>query len=122
MKRADDPRHIKRIKLFQELFAFGFHSRTELPYKDVVSRIKKHLAQIDPLIERVAPTFPVEKIAKTDLAILRLALFEFLIEKQQPAKVIIDEAIELAKEFGGEGSPAFINGVLGTLFAARLKS
>lgn len=76
---------------------------------------KSYLSKIDPLIEKSAPAFPLEGIAKIDVAILRLATFELLFEKKEPPKVIIDEAVELAKEFGGEGSPAFVNGVLGTL-------
>ena len=70
---------------------------------------------IDKYIEKAAPEFPVEKINKTDLAILRLAIYEMMIEKKEPTKVIIDEAIELAKEYGGETSPQFINGALGNL-------
>jgi N utilization substance protein B len=52
---------------------------------------------------------------KIDLAILRLAVFELIIENSQPPKVIIDEAVELAKEFGSESSSKFVNGVLGTI-------
>ena len=70
---------------------------------------------IDEQIAKAAPEYPIDKINKTDLAILRLAVYELLIEKKQPPKVIIDEAIELAKEYGGDTSPAFINGALGKL-------
>jgi len=59
--------------------------------------------------------WPVDKLNKIDLAILRLAIYE-LERKKTPPKVIIDEAVELAKEFGGENSPSFINGVLGTIY------
>lgn len=69
--------------------------------------------KIDKAIETSAPQFPVDKISKIDVAVLRLAVYELLFEKSQPQKVIIDEAIELAKEFGGDKSPSFINGVLG---------
>lgn len=70
---------------------------------------------LDEKIQSAAPEWPVDKIAKIDLAILRLAIYELLIEKKEPPKVIIDEAIELAKEFGNDNSPKFVNGVLGTI-------
>ena len=66
-------------------------------------------------IKKAAPTWPIEKLNKIDLAILRLAVFE-LENQQTPPKVVIDEAIELAKEFGAESSASFVNGVLGTIY------
>lgn len=93
----------------QFLFSFDFK-----PSKNAgISHIVKHLRGIDAIIAKSAPEFPVEKIAKVDLAILRLAVYELIIAQKNPPKVIIDEAIELAKEFGGETSSAFVNGVLG---------
>ncbi len=62
-----------------------------------------------------APQFPPEKLNKIDLAILRLGVFELIIEQKEPQKVIIDEAVELGKEFGAENSPKFVNGVLGAI-------
>lgn len=70
---------------------------------------------IDEFIKKAAPEFPVDKINKVDLAILRLAVYELIVEKKEPPKVIIDEAIELAKEYGGDTSPQFINGALGNI-------
>ena len=81
----------------------------------MTKRILPHMEIIDKKIESAAPEFSIDKINKTDLAILRLAVYELLIEKTQPTKVIIDEAIELAKEYGGDSSPAFINGALGNI-------
>ncbi len=110
MKTALDPRHKIRQKLVEELFADDFHRQ------HVSDRAKQIIAQkesIDKIIHESAPEFPIEKINKVDLAILRLAVFELLIEKKEPPKVVIDEAIELAKEYGGEKSPNFINGALG---------
>ncbi len=78
-------------------------------------KVWEEKTSIDPLIAKTAPEWPIEKLNKTDLAILRLAVYEMTIEKKQPVKVIIDEAVELAKEIGGENSPSFINGVLGTI-------
>jgi len=74
-----------------------------------------HLTDIDARIHAAAPEWPVDKIAKIDLAILRLAIYELTVEKKEPPKVIIDEAIELAKEYGNDASSKFVNGVLGTI-------
>lgn len=70
---------------------------------------------IDSAIQAAAPEWPIDKIAKIDLAILRLAACELMIEKKEPPKVIIDEAVELAKAFGNDHSAKFVNGVLGTI-------
>lgn len=115
MKSYSDPRHQNRIKLIQELFALSFKSVSHNPVNKTIFNIKNNLVEIDRLIEKSAPQFPLPNIAKIDVAILRLAIYEMLYEKAQPYKVIIDEAVELAKEFGGEGSSSFINGVLGNI-------
>lgn len=96
----------------QVLFA---HSFQELGTHEAIKKILPHLTNIDKAIATAAPEWPTDKIAKIDLAILRLAAFELIIEKTEPPKVIIDEAIELAKAFGNENSPKFVNGVLGTI-------
>jgi len=72
---------------------------------------------VDGLIAQSAPEWPIEKISKIDLSILRLAVYELTIEKKEPEKVIIDEAVEIAKEYGNESSPKFVNGVLGTILS-----
>ena len=112
MKTALDPRHKKRQKIVEALFKFDFH-------KQPVIRDAKNIIEnsdfINDYIQKAAPEFPIDKINKIDLAILRLAIFELLIEKKQPPKVIIDEAVELSKEYGGDTSPAFINGALGNI-------
>lgn len=113
MKKKSDPRHKKRQTIIQSLFAHSF-LKQETKGKQI-KKISQNIDKIDALIEQAAPQWPIDKIAKIDLAILRLAVFELLIEKEQPSKVIIDEAVELAKEYAGDTSPAFINGVLGTL-------
>lgn len=112
MKTALDPRHQKRIERVQHLFSLGF-TNTEPPDEDIQPIVNK-LANIDKKIEASAPEWPVNKIAKADLAILRLSTYE-LMEGKEPPRVIIDEAIELAKEFGNPTSPKFINGVLGNI-------
>jgi N utilization substance protein B len=112
MKTAKDPRHLKRIKLMQELFSWNFQpKKSSTAIKPIISPLKK----IDKLIAQSAPDRPVEQINKIDLAILRLAVFELIIKKEQPPKVVIDEAVELGKEFGSDSSAAFINGALGKL-------
>ena len=99
----------------QALFSASFENRQFEKQSDL-SLIRKNLESIDKQIEESAPQFPIAKIAKLDAAILRLAVYELSISKDAPPKVIIDEAIELAKEFGSDTSPGFINGVLGTIY------
>ena len=110
MKTSNDPRHKNRQKIIQELFGVEFHTQ---PISQIAEKIIKKKQLIDKTIQDAAPDFPVDKINKIDLAILRLASFELIIDKKEPQHVIIDEAVELAKEFGNDTSPAFINGVLG---------
>lgn len=112
MKTPLDPRHKKRQDLIQELFRAEFHSQKISQDAQKIFDLKEEL---DEQIQKAAPEFPVDKINKIDLAILRLAIYELLIAKSAPKNVIIDEAIELGKEFGGETSPSFINGALGKL-------
>lgn len=120
MKRVSDPRHLKRRKIIQELFASSFIGSSQK--KKLTQAIWVNIDKIDKLISKAAPQFPIEKIVKSDLAILRLAIYELTIDKKEPLKVIIDEAIELAKEFSGETSPAFVNGVLGTVVKKTVKN
>ncbi len=72
---------------------------------------------LDQVIGHYAPAFPVDQLAPMDHNILRLALFEITAQKSTPPKVAVNEAVELAKEFGAETSPRFINGVLGSFMA-----
>lgn len=118
MKTAKDPRHLIRIKVIKSLFAESFAEQKYLP--DLVKIINKNKIEIDDIIQKSAPTWPIENLNKIDLAILRLAVYE-LKEGQVPPKVIIDEAVELAKEFGSENSASFINGVLGTIYSDEAK-
>lgn len=112
MKTSHDPRHRRRQHLVQELFSTQFHTQEVSPEsKDIL----KHVDEIDAKIQEVAPDFPVDKINRVDLAILRLAIYELLFDKKAPQNVIIDEAVELAKEYANETSPSFVNGVLGNI-------
>jgi len=76
------------------------------------------LSQIDQIIEKSAPEWPLDQIAIVDRNVLRIGLFELLFGNREevPPKVAINEAIELAKTFGGESSGRFVNGVLGTVY------
>ena len=71
--------------------------------------------KLDILIADCAPEWPVEQLAVVDRNILRLALWEFAASNESPLKIAINEAVELAKAFGSDSSPRFVNGVLGTL-------
>lgn len=113
MKTPQDPRHKKRQEIVQYLYAQSFtHKKSR---KLLIKPMLEKKEEVDEVIKKIAPEFPIEKINKVDLSILRLAVYELVIDKKQPPKVIIDEAIELAKEFGGDSSPAFINGALANL-------
>lgn len=116
MKRKTDPRHLTRVSAFKSLFSSEFvkgkiDKGTTLP-----GVILKNKSQIDKLITKSAPAWPIEQISPIDLAILRLSIFELVYQpKKEPYKVIVDEAVEIAKEYGNESSGSFINGVLGTI-------
>ena len=71
--------------------------------------------QMDTLIARFAPEWPLDQMAVIDRNILRIAIYEFLVTDETPVKVAINEAVELAKVYGSDSAPRFINGVLGTL-------
>lgn len=84
--------------------------------RDLVEGALKHYDDADGLIGPAAPEWPIDQIATMDLTILRLALYELAFKREVPPKVVINEAVELAKSFGGENSSKFINGVLGTIY------
>lgn len=112
-----DNRHRKRVKIIQELYASSFNHDGSL--SDRSRQILEHSHNFDSEIKKIASKFAIDKIAKVDLAILHLSLFELIIEKKVPPKVIINEAVELAKEMGGDKSPSFINAVLGKIYETR---
>lgn len=82
---------------------------------DLVHGVRDNREKIDDTIRQTAPAWPLEQIAAVDRNILRLAIYEILIDNRVPMRAAINEAVELAKEFGGENSPKFINGVLGSV-------
>jgi N utilization substance protein B len=82
--------------------------------RELVAGVSKRAVELDATLQPIAPEWPLDQIARMDLAILRIGLYELESDKSVPPKVVINEAVELAKAFGGENSSKFINGVLGT--------
>lgn len=80
----------------------------------IVNGVVKEAKKMDLLLQPIAPEWPIDQIARMDRLVLEIGLYELLYETQTPAKVVINEAIELAKAFGGDNSSKFINGVMGT--------
>lgn len=115
-----DHRHDKRIKIMQDLFACTFSEQNtatclvEREPDSTIHKILSTLNQLDAEIQAVAPERPLSEINQVDLAILRTIVFESK-HKDTPKKVLINEAVEMAKEFGSESSSRFINGALATL-------
>lgn len=136
-------RHLGRIVAFQSLYEYDFRGAQDsgLKLKEIMRRnidqygksiddtkfidslvkgVVKKQVEIDGVIAPAAPDWPVEQIARVDKIILRMAVFELTEElpagKETPPKVVINEAVELAKSFGGENSSKFVNGVLGTIY------
>lgn len=87
--------------------------------EELVRGIRSHQEELDNIIRPVAPEWPIEQIARMDRIILRIGVYELMFEKNVPPKVAINEAVELAKAFGGDNSSKFINGVLGTVLRGK---
>ncbi len=85
--------------------------------RELVAGVVENKQKIDEVIQQFAPAWPIAQIPIVDRNILRLAIFEILLDNRVPVKVAINEAVELAKSFGGDSSPRFINGVLGSVSA-----
>lgn len=129
-------RHLSRTVAMQTLFEWDFNGQTDeigkilennlvqlAPGMDdtqftrsLVDGVIEHLANIDAIIAKTAPEWPVDQITPVDRNVLRLGIYELQFLRDVPPKVIINEAVELGKTFGGESSGKFVNGVLGTLY------
>ncbi len=129
-------RHLSRTVAMQSLYEWDFNERvrpllaiTEFNVKqfapglddpafifELINGVEKHLEDIDKIIVKTAPEWPLEQITVIDRNILRLGIYELMFSKEVPPKVVINEAVELGKAFGGESSGKFINGVMGTLY------
>jgi N utilization substance protein B len=96
------------LALTEETFDFA---------RELVEGVVKYKEKLDAQIRKYAPAWPIEQIAFIDRNILRLAIFEIIVDNKIPVKVAINEAVELAKNFGGDSSSKFINGVLGAISA-----
>lgn len=139
MKKQNDPRHFARWHALQTLFSKNFpsnqdsqlyesqelleinsiHNYNEELMQKIVDGVENNIEKMNKIIQTLAPERPLVDIAKVDLFILYIAITEGFILKITPEKVAIDEAIELAKEFGGEASKQFINGVLGNFLKQK---
>jgi N utilization substance protein B len=132
-------RHLGRIVALQTLYEYEFRlscndtnldvdeilERNIHRYKDniddqdfitkLVKGVIQEQSDLDAALQPVAPEWPIDQIARMDRLVLRLGLYELLHEPSVPPKVVINEAVELAKAFGGENSSKFVNGVLGTV-------
>ncbi len=129
-------RHLARTVAMQSLFEWDFNGRKEELKKIIATNlgefasdikepefvyglaegVAENLPAIDLVIAKTAPDWPVDQIPDVDRSVLRLGIYELQFQKQAPPKVVINEAVELAKTFGGEQSGKFVNGVLGTLY------
>ena len=116
-----DPRHELRVKIVQQLFALSFSKGKVKTKENKTKEVLKILPEINRFIKEHAPKYPLDKIAKVDLSILQLAVYELIFEKKEPPKVIIDEAIELAKELGSDKTFGFVNAVLGKIYTENSK-
>ena len=85
--------------------------------RELVSGVIQNKEKIDRSIQNFAPAWPIEQLPIIDRNVLRLAIFEILLDNKVPVKVAINEAVELAKMFGSDNSPKFVNGVLGSVSA-----
>ena len=119
MKTATDPRHLRRREAVKILFAETYTKQPHPP--ELVQKILEQKDKINQMITEAAPQWPIDKLNKIDLVILWLAIYE-LENEDTPPKVVIDEAVELAKEYGSESSSSFINGVLGTIYKGEAKA
>jgi len=132
-------RHLSRSIAMQSLYEWDFWGRKDERLEEIVKRNVEEfgpgiedstfvlalvrgainrLDDIDKIIERCAPEWPISQIAMVDRNVLRIGIYELLYENRDevPPKVAINESIELAKNFGGENSGKFVNGVLGTIY------
>lgn len=93
----------------------NIHPETEAFARDLVTGVWAQRANLDARVQQAAPAFPVEQLAAVDRNVLRVALYEILNEGETPVRVVVNEAVELAKSYGSDGSRRFVNGVLGSI-------
>ena len=116
---VDSSKH-KAEEALARLRAGGTLAQEALSFsEELVKGVLQHKSELDALIRKLAPAFPVEQMPVIDRNILRLAIFEISFSGKTPLKVAINEAVELAKKFGSDSSPRLINGVLGSITTER---
>jgi len=113
-REKDNSRIPEIVEHVKEEFAPGFDDSGYVQKQ--VEGVTEHSKEIDDTLERFAPEWPIQEMTMTDRNILRLGVFELKFDENIPAKVAINEAIELGKTFGGEASGKFVNGVLGAVY------
>ena len=113
----DSTQHPVGTVLDQRLTEDPLPEEGEAFARELLAGVLQHQVALDELIQRYAPEWPVEQMAVIDRNVLRIAIYEFFISKLTPTKVAINEAVELAKLFGSDSAPRFVNGVLGALAA-----
>lgn len=128
MSSAQDPRHQKRVERIEQVFAWQFYKENDFTDLSVttenqfeeITELLEHIEEFDQTILKYAPKHEIEVFNKIDLAILRQALYE-LLYTDTPAAVVIDEAVEISKEYGSEDTASFVHGVLGNVVDDRRK-
>ncbi len=114
LQRMSEPRAIDAVEKVAK------NIRLSDPYaREIVEGVTENLAKIDSLIRTYAKEFPIQQLSAVDRNVLRVAIWETLFDNKNPSKVIINEAVEIAKIFGTETSSKFVNGVLGSVLSAE---
>jgi len=113
----DSAQHDPGVVLAQRFAEAQLSAEGERFARTLVTGILGQREQIDALIQQHAPAWPVDQMASVDRNVLRIAIYEFAVAAITPTRVAINEAIELAKLYGSESAPRFVNGVLGSLAA-----
>lgn len=109
--------HTVESVLEQRLVEQPLNAELEEFARSLVAGVLTHATHLDRLIHKYAPEWPLDQMAIIDRNILRIAIWEFAVDRHTPTKVAINEAVELAKLYGSDSAPRFINGVLGALAA-----
>lgn len=112
---VDSAGHALGLVLSQQIAYHKLNDKATRYLERLVTTVSDNITYLDTMIQQHAPEWPLEQIAIVDRNILRMAVTEFAVLEQVPVKVAIDEAVELAKLYGAESTPRFINGVLGSL-------
>lgn len=115
----DCANHCPDVTLEQRLAEAELPKTAATFSRHLVKGVLAHRPVLDTFIHRHAPEWPLEQMAYIDRNILRMAIFEFAVDCGTPVKVAINEAVELAKTFGSDSAPRFVNGVLGALVEQR---